>query len=129
MKRVYRKISHSPEEEARLRAIREEFQIQRPSLDELVASGDYTEPVPHREVLDAMHIAGLLKRAREEAQISLAEASRRCGIDRAAISRIENGVYKNLTMNTLSRLASAYGKRFMIQLEDQTRFSGDVRQP
>lgn len=121
MKRVYRKISHSPEEQARLQAIREEFEVQRPSLDELVASGDYTEPVPHREVLDAMYIAALLKRAREEAQLSLTEVSQRCGIDRSAISRIENGVYKNLTMNTLSRLANAYGKRFVIQLEDQTQ--------
>ncbi len=118
MKRIYRKMSHSPEDKARLQAIRDEFQTQRPSLDDLVASGDYTEPTPHKEVLDAMRIAALLKRAREEAQLSLAEVSKRCGIDRSAISRIENGVYKNLTMSTLSRLAGAYGKRVTIQLED-----------
>ena len=115
MKRM-RKSHHSPEEKVRLQAIRDHFHTARPSLDELVASGEYAEPVPHGVTLDAMYIASLLKQAREEADLSLADVAKRCGLDRAVISRLENGLYENTTINTLNRLARAYGKRFLVQL-------------
>jgi DNA-binding XRE family transcriptional regulator len=119
MERSHRKSHRSAEEKVRLQAIREHFQSERPSLDELVDSGDYSEPVRHGVTLDAMHIASLLKQARTEAQLSLSEVANRCGLDRSAISRLENGMYDNMTINTLSRLASAYGKRFLVQLVDE----------
>ena len=119
MTRIPRKTAQSPEEKARLRAIRERFQTAHPSLDELVASGEYSEPVKHGMTLDAMHIAALLKQAREEAHLSLADVAERCGLDRAAISQLENGLYDNTTMNTLNRLAGAYGKRVLVQLVDE----------
>ena len=118
MKRIH-KSDHSPEKpekKVRLQAIRDHFQTKRPSLDELVASGEYTEPVPHGVTLDAMHIGSLLKQARQEADLSLAAVAKRCGLDRAAISRLENGLYENTTLTTLHRLARAYGKRFLVQL-------------
>ena len=120
MTRTHRKIHHAPEEKARLQAIRDQFQTERPSLDELVVSGEYSEPVQHGMTLDAMHIASLLKQAREEAHLSLADAAERCGLDRSAISRLENGLYENTTINTLNRLAGAYGKRFLVQLVDES---------
>jgi DNA-binding XRE family transcriptional regulator len=119
MKRMYRKSEHSPDEKARLQAIRDHFHRARPSVDALVASGEYAEPIKHGVTLEAMQIAFLLKQAREEADLSLAEVARRCGLDRSAISRLENGVYENTTINTLSRLADAYGKRFVLQLVDE----------
>jgi DNA-binding XRE family transcriptional regulator len=115
MKRVHRKIERSPEEKARLKTIREEFQAARPSLDELVASGEYTEPVRHGVTLDALQLAALLKQVREEAHLSLADVSQRCGLDRSAISRLENGIYENTTIQTLNRLA------FLVQLVDENR--------
>lgn len=118
MKRMHRKNDRSPEEKAHLQAIREHFQSTRPSLDELVNSGEYSEPVKHGTTLDAMHVASLLKQARQEAQLSLAEVAQRCGLDRSAISRLENGLYDNTTINTLNRLAEAYGKRFLVRLVD-----------
>jgi transcriptional regulator with XRE-family HTH domain len=75
--------------------------------------------VQHGVILDMMHIAALLKQAREEAQLSLVDVAARCGLDRAAISRLENGLYENPTLNTLHRLAGAYGKRFLVQLVDE----------
>jgi DNA-binding XRE family transcriptional regulator len=119
MTRIHRKSEHSPEEKARLQAIRDHFQTARPSLDELVASGEYSAPVKHGVTLDIMHIASLLKQAREEAHLSLADVAERCGLDRSAISRLENGLYENTTLNTLNRLAGAYGKRFLVQLVDE----------
>jgi DNA-binding XRE family transcriptional regulator len=118
MERKHRQIDRSATEKARLQAIRDRFQTDRPSLDELVDSGDYSEPVKHGTTLDAMHIASLFKQARTEAQLSLSEVAKRCGLDRSAISRLENGVYDNTSINTLSRLAGAYGKRFRVELVD-----------
>lgn len=66
-----------------------------------------------------MHIASLLKQARTEAQLSLSEVAKRCGLDRSVISRLENGIYDNVTIQTLSRLAGAYGKRFAVYLVDE----------
>jgi len=119
MERRHRKIHRSAEEQARLQAIRDQFQSERPSLEALVDSDDYSEPIKHGTTLDAMHIASLLKQARTEAQLSLSEVAKRCGLDRSAISRLENGVYDNTTIQTLSRLAGAYGKRFVVRLVDE----------
>jgi DNA-binding XRE family transcriptional regulator len=119
MERKHRKIDRSATDKARLQAIRDRFQTDRPSLDALVDSGDYSEPVQHGSTLDAMHIASLFKQARTEAQLSLSEVAKRCGLDRSAISRLENGLYDNTTINTLSRLAGAYGKRFLVELVDE----------
>jgi transcriptional regulator with XRE-family HTH domain len=71
---------------------------------------------PFDSAPDYAHIASLLKQAREEADLSLAAVATRCGLDRAAISRLENGLYENTTLTTLNRLARAYGKRFLVQL-------------
>ncbi len=119
MEHSHRKIHRSAEEKARLQAIRDQFQTDRPALDELVDSEDYSKPIKHSVTLDAMHIASLLKQAREEAELSLTEVAKRCGLDRSAISRLENGMYDNTTINTLSRLASAYGKRFVVEMVEE----------
>ena len=119
MTHIYHKSELSPAEKARLQAIRDHFQTTRPSLDELVASGEHSAPMQHGVTLDIMHIASLLKHAREEAHLSLADIAERCGLDRSAISRLENGLYENTTLNTLNRLAGAYGKRFLVQLVDE----------
>ena len=118
MKREHRQIERSAADKLRLKAVRDQFQTERPSLEELASSGQYTEPIKHGVVLDAMQVSHLLKQARQAAQLSLADVSERCGLDRAAISRLENGVYENTTIATLNRLAGAYGKRFVVELVD-----------
>ncbi len=50
-----------------------------------------------------------LKKHRENRGLSLADIAKRSGIDRAAISRLENGVYVNPTVDTLYRYAEAVG--------------------
>ncbi len=44
----------TPEEQARINAIRERFQAEKPSPDELIASGEYEGPVTLGECLDKM---------------------------------------------------------------------------
>ncbi|NQT39918.1 MAG: helix-turn-helix transcriptional regulator [Planctomycetes bacterium] len=50
-----------------------------------------------------------LKKQREQTGLSLADVAQRSGMDRAAISRLENGVQVNPTVDTLYRYASAIG--------------------
>jgi hypothetical protein len=46
-KRVQKKIERTPEDLARIKAIREMFQRERPTIDELLQSGEYTKIMPH----------------------------------------------------------------------------------
>jgi transcriptional regulator with XRE-family HTH domain len=60
----------------------------------------------------------MLKQARQESGLSLTQVAASTGIDKAAISRLENGYYANTTVNTLNRLAGAYGKHLVLALKD-----------
>ena len=107
--RMHRKIERTPEEQRRLEEIRERFQRERPSLEDLLASGDATEAVSQGEYLDLRAMLARLKQHREYQGLSLADVAERSGMDRAAISRLENGVYVNPTVDTLYRYAEAIG--------------------
>jgi transcriptional regulator with XRE-family HTH domain len=62
-----------------------------------------------------------IRRAREAAGLTLAEVSRRCGIDQSAPSRLENGHNKNPTFDTLWRYPpyrrTAVGWRLVLTTE------------
>jgi DNA-binding XRE family transcriptional regulator len=60
-----------------------------------------------------------LRRAREAKGLSLADVAERSGIDKAALSRLENGQQSNPTLHTLARYARAIGKRLCWSLEDE----------
>jgi DNA-binding XRE family transcriptional regulator len=51
-----------------------------------------------------------LRRERERLGLSLADVAGRAGIDKGALSRLENGQQLNPTLNTLARYADALGK-------------------
>ena len=69
------------------------------------------------EYLSVRQAVAALKRAREAAGLTLAEVSRRCGIDQPALSRLENGHNKNPTLDTLWRYAAAVGRRLVLTTE------------
>jgi transcriptional regulator with XRE-family HTH domain len=106
-------IKWSEEDRARHQAIREKFQRERPTQEELLATGDYTGPLPHGAYLDFLEAMCHLKKEREAQGLSLADGSARCGIDRAALSRLENGQQPNPTLETILRYAAALGKRLV----------------
>jgi DNA-binding XRE family transcriptional regulator len=110
MKSESRKIERTPEDRARLQAIRERFQREKPSLKKLVESGDAPPPMPLGTYLDIQVLLSQLKKEREAAGLSLADLAERTGMDRAAISRLENGHQSNPTVETLLRYAAALGK-------------------
>jgi transcriptional regulator with XRE-family HTH domain len=118
VERVQRSRQRSPEEQARIQAIRDRFQTERPTLSELVAEDGYNEPVCHVDYLALQQAIAALKKAREEAGLSLAQVAERSGIDKAALSRLETGRQINPTVATLSRYAKAVGKRLRWLVED-----------
>lgn len=108
-KRIHRKIKRTPDQKRRLREIREKFQRERPGLEDLLSSGDAAEVVSQGEYLDLREMLATLKKRRQKEGLSLTDVARRSGMDRAAISRLENGVFVNPTVDTLYRYAQAVG--------------------
>lgn len=108
-KRIHRKVERTPEEQRQLDEIRERFQRERPGLDDLLASGDVTDVVSQGEYLDLRAMLAELKKHRQRQGLSLADVAERSGMDRSAVSRLENGVYVNPTIDTLYRYAEAVG--------------------
>jgi len=90
-------------------SIRERFQRERPSLRKLRESGDVSEVVTQDQYTKRLAMLAALKRHREAKGLSLADVAERCGMDRSAVSRLENGVYLNPTLDTLYRCAAAIG--------------------
>jgi DNA-binding Xre family transcriptional regulator len=118
-KRQSRKVERTPEEAARLRATREKFQTERPSLDDLRTSGEY-ELAPPGEYLSLLELVGGLKRFRQARKLSLSDVAQRSGIDKAALSRIENGLNPNPTFSTLETIARAMGAGVRYVVEERS---------
>src|SRR5262245_45077206 len=118
MKSESRKIDRTPEDKARLKAIREKFQRERPSLKRLVESGDAPPPMPLGTYVQIQVLLRRLKEEREAAGLSLADIAERTGMDRAAISRLENGHQSNPTIDTIARYAAALGKRIVWVIDE-----------
>ena len=108
-KRTHRKIERMPEHQQQIDAIRERSRQQRPSLRKLRDSGDVSEVVTQGEYVGLLAMLAALKKHREAKGLSLADVAERCGMDRSAVSRLENGVYLNPTLDTLYRYAAAIG--------------------
>jgi hypothetical protein len=115
--RVRPKVDWTVEDRARHRAIREKFRDWHPSPEELIASGEAAIFDLHGEYRELRPFVQQLKRAREAAGLTLAEVSRRCGIDQPALSRLQNGHNKNPTLDTLWRYAAAVGRRLLLTTE------------
>lgn len=100
------------------KALREKYQRERPSLADLQASGDFEPTISQGEYWDLMRVLSRLRKLRAEAGLSLADMAKRTGMDRAAISRLENAVNDNPTLATLGRYATALGKRLVVTIAD-----------
>ena len=116
-KRISRKTERTPEERARLRAKREKFQRERPSLDALIESGAY-EAMSQGDYFELMQAFAELRKVRESKRLSLTEIAKRSGIDKAALSRLETGRNVNPTLGTLESIARAIGVRLRLKVED-----------
>lgn len=114
-KRVYRKATD--EERTRHAIIREQIARELPDIKQrarLRLALLRKEGTPLRQVV------GALRAERERLGLSLADIYERSGIDRAALSRLENNEDANPTLATLERYADAVGKQMVVLLSEPT---------
>ena len=111
------RVQWTDEQRARHRAIRDMFRDWHPSPEELIASGEGASFALQGEYRELRPFVEAIKRAREAAGLTLADVSRRCGIDQPALSRLETGHNKNPTLDTLWRYAAAVGRRLVLTTE------------
>ena len=89
-------------------AVRDESPCDKPSLDDLVASGDYEGPFRQGDVTAFLSAIASSKRERERRALSLADVSEHSGLDKRRLSRLENSKLMNPTLTTLAH-AEAVG--------------------
>jgi hypothetical protein len=110
IKRVQKEIGWTPADRTRHRAIRETFQNE-PTLNQLIGRGELSgHPVSLDAYLNLRLLVGSLRRLREEVQLSLSDVAHRSGMDKAMLSRLENGRVANPGIATISRYLDALGK-------------------
>ncbi|MDD4889416.1 MAG: helix-turn-helix transcriptional regulator [Phycisphaerae bacterium] len=107
------RIARTPAERKELARVRQRFQAERPSLDDMVASGEASEPMPMGEFLDHRQAIRALRAIRQRLHLSLNQVAARSRMDKAAISRLENGQHPNPTVATMARYAAAIGARIV----------------
>ena len=112
-KEITRDRKLTPEEAAKYRRIREEVELEKP---EIIAKAQRARCEARRQQLAA--IMQKLKAAREAKGLSLADIYERTGMDRSALSKLENVTNENPTIDTLLRYAEVVGKRLQIQVVD-----------
>jgi Helix-turn-helix len=88
--RIRPKVEWTADDRARHQAIRDKFRDWHPSPEESIASGEAANFDFHGEYRELRPFVEEIKLAREASGLTLAEVSRRCGIDQPALSRLEN---------------------------------------
>ena len=115
IKRVQKKTAWSAADRARHRRIRAQMQRTKPGPAELSSEGAWLPLGMYFALKQAIHE---LQRERKQAGLSLAAMAQRTGMDKAALSRLENGQQPNPTFATLSRYAAALGKEVCLSFRD-----------
>ncbi len=111
--RIYREATN--EERERHARIREQVAEELPEIRQRARARLALlkkEGTPLRQVLAA------LRAERERQGLSLGDINERTGIDRAALSRLENNEDANPTLTTLERYANAIGKQMVVFLSE-----------
>jgi DNA-binding phage protein len=111
--RIYRPASD--EERTRHQLAREQIAAELP---ELTDRARITLAALKKKGTPIRHVIAALRVERERQGLSLADLNERTGIDRAALSRLENNEEANPTITTLERYASAVGKQMIVLLAD-----------
>jgi DNA-binding Xre family transcriptional regulator len=118
IERVQKKTAWTAEDRARHKAVREKFK-DKPTYEQLAATGECAgQPVPLGTYLAIGVFLHDLRKAREDAGLSLTDVEKSTGIDKATLSRLETGKQPNPTVDTLVRYAAAVGKQVVLALQD-----------
>src|SRR5215469_12849993 len=119
-RRIFRANAKTAQERAREQTLRDNLQKAKPTLEDLVRAGecDPDAVMTMGMYFDIQRALQALKRERERCGLTIGEVAKRSGLDRAVVSRLENGKQDNPTVATLMRYAAAIGKRFVWSYED-----------
>jgi ribosome-binding protein aMBF1 (putative translation factor) len=119
-RRLFRASRKTAAERAKEQALRAKLHKERPSLEDLVRTGecDPDAVMTMGMYFDVQRALQALKQERKQRGLSIGDVANRSGLDRAVISRLENGKQDNPTVATLMRYAAAVGKRFLWSYED-----------
>lgn len=109
---VQKKMKRTPEETARIKALREKLQQEKPGPEDCEAL------MPLGAFVNLQILLHDLKEKRKSAGLTLKEIATRAGMDTAALSRLENGLQVNPTTETLQRYAGAIGKQVVFSVID-----------
>jgi hypothetical protein len=108
MKRNVRDRKLTPEEAAKYKRLRELVEQDKPAIARMAR-----EYENRRDRIAA--IVRAMKAQRDAQGLSLADIRERSGLDRAALSRLENGLPENPSIETLLRYADAVGCEIVVQ--------------
>jgi DNA-binding XRE family transcriptional regulator len=97
------------------RSIRDALERERQEQGTIATTDVPTDP---EDAIATARFIGGLRQHREQAGLSLGDVADRSGLDKATLSRLENGWYPNPTLNTLARYARGIGKRLVLDLDD-----------
>jgi ribosome-binding protein aMBF1 (putative translation factor) len=113
--RIFRASGKTAEERVLEQNLREKLQQEKPSLEDLVWTGtcDPDAVMTMGMYFDVQKALRALKEERQRSGLSIGDVAERSGLDRAVVSRLENGKQDNPTVATLMRYAAAIGKRFL----------------
>jgi DNA-binding XRE family transcriptional regulator len=113
IERVSRGRKLTQQEAARYRQLRAEIERDKPAINAEIRA----QLVEQRELAV---VFAELRKVRESLGLSLADIQQRTGLDRSALSKLENGQRANFTLDTVRRYAQAVGKRVLVTLADAT---------
>ncbi|HJT32833.1 MAG TPA: helix-turn-helix transcriptional regulator [Pirellulales bacterium] len=111
------KIERSPEEMQRVAEIRERFQRERPTAEELAASGEYDPPIPQSDYWDFVEMLIELRAARQAAGLSREDLAERMAVNLDYVAQLEAG-RTSLDLSMLRRYAAALGKQIIFCVSD-----------
>src|SRR5436190_3132406 len=115
-KQLQKKTEWTAADRERRRKARELFK-DKPTLEELVARGELSgNTVPMGLYLAIQQLLHDLKKARASAGLSLADVAERTGMDKAVLSKMENGQHGIPTLPSLARYAQAVGLQLAFSL-------------
>ena len=107
LQRIRRKIHRTRAEREEIRRLRARFKKDKPSAEDLLKSGEVEGFVSLGSFLNLQETLRALKKLRERLGLSLSDVAKASKIDKAALSRLENGLQTNPKLTTLERYAAA----------------------
>ena len=111
IERVSRGRKLTPEEAARYRQLRADIEGEKPAINAEIR-------VQLAEQRELAAVFAELKQVRQALGLSLTDIQERTGIDRSALSKLENGQRANFTLDTVRKYAQAIGKRVLVTVAD-----------